>query len=104
MKKRKISYDGKTLWDHREAGSPRMYSGKPDWIVAPPEIIERVGGPKKRRVIKQFTSQCPLSGKQVRTLQVEGGLFCFESPGHGWIWSNKLELKDPQVIQGTDDE
>jgi hypothetical protein len=103
MKKREISYDGQTLWDHRAAGAPRLYSRKPDWIMAPPEIIQRAGGPKKRRVLRQFTAKCPLSGKPVRTLEVQGGLYCFESPGHGWLWSNTLELENPEVIRGTDE-
>ncbi len=102
MKKRKkarrhLRHDGTTLWDTRPAGSTPLFD-MPDWIEAPPEVLRLTGGPRKRRILRRFQHPCPVSGKSVKTYEVEGGLFCFESPGHGWLWTNRLTLTEPKKL------
>lgn len=77
--------------------------GVPDWMRVPPEVLERSGGANKRRIIRRFLHPCPLSGQMVKTYEVEGGLFCFESPRHGWLWTPVLKPVNPAVIQGKDE-
>lgn len=101
-KPRRLRNDGTTLWDTRPAGSKPFFNTTPDWIEVPQEVLQRSGGSKKRRVIRRFLHPCPLSGQRVKTYEVDGGLFCFESPKHGWLWSPVLTPENPVLIHGDE--
>jgi len=73
-------------------------------MEVPPPVLARSSGPRKRRILRQFIHPCPLTGNLVPTRAIEGGLYCWESPGKGWLWSNTLELQDPVVIDGDAEE
>jgi hypothetical protein len=95
--RRRLHHDGATLWDTRPAGSKPFFNTTPDWIEVPQEVLQRSGGSKKRRILRRFLHLCPLSGQMVKTYEIEGGLFCFESPRHGWLWTPVLKPMNPVV-------
>jgi hypothetical protein len=84
--------EGETLWQDRLAGEPPAFGDiVPDWMTVPKEIIQLSPGTAKRRILRQFRHSCPLSGKLVTTRELEGGVYCFESPGHGWLFAMRLD-------------
>jgi hypothetical protein len=88
----RLRQDGETLWQDRTPGEASVFSNLvPDWMLLPKEVLAVSPGPAKRRIVRQFTHPCPKSGKPVQTRELDGGIFCFESPGEGWVFTNRLE-------------
>lgn len=100
-KKRYVTYDGQTIWDNRNPGETPLFA-RPDWMAVPKEIIARDHGPRKRRIIRQFMSPCPLTGNLVPCRELEpGSVFCWESPGKGFLFGFSENIDpDVQVIDG----
>jgi hypothetical protein len=63
---RPIWHEGETLWTERKAKEEGLWS-KPDWMMVPQEVMDYDQGPEKRRVLRQYLSPCPVTGKLVTT-------------------------------------
>lgn len=101
----RLRQEGETVWQDRRAGEvPAFGNIVPDWMMVPKEVLAVSPGPAKRRIVRQFTHPCPLSGKPVTARELEGGLYCFESQEKGWLFTNRLDTPDGgwKVQQGTE--
>jgi hypothetical protein len=80
-----LSREGKTLWDHRKAGTPSSLGGKKaEWVKLPPEVLAFSPGPVKRRILHEGTAPSKLTGREARALVLEGDIICLENPDTGW--------------------
>ncbi len=86
----RLQQEGEVLWQDRTPGRVPIFA-VPDWMLLPKEVLAVSHGPTKRRIIRQFTHPCPKSGKPVQTRELDGGIYCFESPGEGWVFTSRLE-------------
>ena len=73
-------------------------------MTVPKEVLAYSPGAAKRRIVRQFTHPCPLTGDPVKARELEGGIFCFESPGKGWLFTMRLDPPDGgwKVQKGTE--
>jgi hypothetical protein len=74
----KVWDDGKTVWAETTAQDASF--SRPDWMTVPSQVCEMDGGATKRRVLRQYHSLDPRSGKPVVTRELEGPVFCWVNP------------------------
>jgi hypothetical protein len=60
-------------------------------------------GGRKRRVVRQYQSPCPVTGRQVTARELEGRVYCWESAGKGWLFGLRPDLTDPQLPTSIED-
>jgi hypothetical protein len=99
--RRRLYTDGKIAWDYRAAGSTPAFARQPDWMEVPVELIG--SGGRKRRILRQYESPCPVTGQKVTTRELEGGLWCWESPTQGWLFSNRPDLQGVRPTPSVED-
>ena len=100
-RRRRLYNDDKITWDYRAAVSKPMLPGVPDWMEVPFELM-RSGG-RKRRILRQYESPCPVTGQTVTTRELEGGLWCWESSTQGWLFSNRPDLQGVRPTPSVED-
>src|SRR4051794_36624386 len=95
--KRKCWDDGTTLWAETTAKDSPF--SRPDWMTVPRQVWEMDGGAAKRRVLRQYLSPDPRSGKPVVTRELEGPVFCWVNPDceQGYAFGFKPTLKNPAI-------
>jgi hypothetical protein len=94
-----LRLEGESLVDKRAPGEPSLLpGGKAQWMHLPAEVLSKVGPPAKRYIIREYQSACPRTGKMVRTVELEGGLWCWETPGVGFTLANCPD-PDPRVTE-----
>lgn len=101
----RLRQEGETLWQDREAGESSVFGNLvPDWMTVPKEVLAYSPGAAKRRIVRQFTHPCPLTGEPVKARELEGGIFCFESPSKGWLFTMRLDAPEGgwKVQKGTE--
>lgn len=101
----RLRQEGETLWHDRQAGEPSAFGTLvPDWMTVPREVLVYSPGAAKRRIVRQFTHPCPLTGMSVTARELDGGIYCFESPGKGWLFTMRLDPPEGgwKVQQGTE--
>lgn len=88
-----ISHEAGITWHHRAAGTPSAFGARkvPDWMEIPPMLLDISPGELKRRVVRQFVHPSPSTGNPVTARELEGGIYCFETPGFGWQFTVSLE-------------
>lgn len=89
----RLRQEGDVLWQDRTPGEAPVFL-VPDWMLLPKEVLAVSPGPTKRRIIRQFTHPCPKSGKPVQARELDGGIYCLESPGEGWVFTNRLDTSE----------
>jgi hypothetical protein len=101
----RLRQEGETLWHDRQAGEASAFGNQvPDWMTVPKEVLAYSPGDAKRRIVRQFTHPCPLTGNPVKARELAGGIYCFESPGKGWLFTMRLDPPEGgwKVQKGTE--